>query len=40
MILPILTATLFNLNLTPLYRAIAQVESDRGATSKNGKEEE
>ena len=35
MILPILTATLFNLNLTPLYRAIAQVESDCGATSKN-----
>lgn len=35
MILPLLTATLFNLNLTPLYRAIAQVESDRGATSKN-----
>ena len=29
------TATLFGLALAPLYAAIAQVESDRGATSAN-----
>lgn len=29
------TATLFGLALAPLYAAIAQVESDRGATSSN-----
>ena len=29
------TATLFGLALAPLYTAIAQVESDRGATSSN-----
>lgn len=29
------TATLFGLALAPLYSAIAQVESDRGATSAN-----
>jgi len=29
------TTTLFGLALAPLYAAIAQVESDRGATSEN-----
>lgn len=29
------TATLFGIALAPLYAAIAQVESDRGATSAN-----